>query len=318
MFRQSQPPVGLGPAAIVLGSFDGVHVGHQALLTRAKSLAARDGLAAVAVTFRQHPLSVLRPAQAPALLSTGDERARLMEALGMDGILELDFTPEMAGTKPEDFIRSLCAALPVRHLVVGYNYTFGARGAGDPDLLNRLAHILGFTCHVVPPVTLEGEPVSSSRIRACLASGDTLLAGRLLGRPYGLGGVIEQGKQLGRRLGFPTLNIDFPQVKAVPAAGVYTGWVTFDHVMVPAVTNIGTNPTVETGPRLRLETHTLQETPLGYGDRAQVWFGEKLRGERRFESVEALQARVLADKETARAWCSTHSFRQMWPDALMP
>lgn len=318
MFRQSEPPAGMGPSAIVLGSFDGVHLGHQALLARARALADQEGLAAVAVTFRQHPLSVLCPERAPALLSTADERAQLMEALGMDGVIELEFTAALAGTRPEAFMRRICSALPVRCVVVGYNYTFGFRGQGNAALLERLAGELGFTCHVVPPVTLEGGAVSSSRIRACLAEGDTLAAGRLLGRPYGLGGMIEQGKQLGRRLGFPTLNIDFPAKKAVPSAGVYTGWVSYGGVVVPAVTNIGTNPTVESGRRVRLETHTLQETPLGYGDRAQAWFGEKLRGECRFSSVEALQARVLADKQTAGDWSRAHPFAALWPSAIMP
>ena len=318
MFRQSKPPAGMRASAIVLGSFDGVHLGHQALLAKAKALADRDGLAAVAITFRQHPLSVLCPDRAPALLSTGDERARLMQAMGMDGVVELEFTPALAGTQPEEFIRWICSMLPVRHEVVGYNYTFGFQGQGDASLLERLAGALGFTCHVVPPVALEGGAVSSSRIRACLAEGDTLAAGRLLGRPYGLGGVIEQGKQLGRRLGFPTLNIDFPTEKAVPSAGVYTGWVSYGGVVVPAVTNIGTNPTVESGRRMRLETHTLEETPLGYGDRAQAWFGERLRGECRFASVEALQAQVLSDKETARAWGRTHRLGQLWPGAVIP
>ena len=318
MFRHSEPPAGMGPSAIVLGSFDGVHLGHQALLAKAKSLAGRENLAAVAITFRQHPLSVLCPERAPALLSTADERARLMQRVGMDGVVELDFTHAMAGMQPEAFIRWICSALPVRCVVVGYNYTFGFQGQGNVAVLERLAGELGFTCHVVPPVTLEGGVVSSSRIRTCLAEGDTLAAGRLLGRPYGLGGVIEQGKQLGRRLGFPTLNIDFPVEKAVPSAGVYTGWVSYGGIVVPAVTNIGTNPTVESGRRVRLETHTLEETPLVYGDRAQAWFGEKLRGERRFGSVEALQAQVLSDKETARAWSRTHRLGQLWPNAIIP
>ena len=306
MLRLSGLEAGLGPTACVLGSFDGVHLGHQALLCRAKAAAVEDGLKTAAVTFRQHPLSVLAPERMPELLSTGQERAQSMERLGVDALVELEFTKALADQEPENFIRQLVRGLQVKTLVVGYNYTFGKGGRGNPELLKALAAELNFTLHVLEPVMQNGEPVSSSRIRELLSRGETMQAARLLGRPYGLEGEIKKGKQLGRKLGFPTLNIDFPGGKAVPSAGVYTGWICFEGGCVPAVTNIGTTPTVEDGPKIRLEAHALEPISLVYGDRAEALFGEKLRGELRFASVEALQERVLLDRETARRWSLEH------------
>ena len=307
MLRLNSPQRELGPTACVLGSFDGVHLGHQALLRRAKEAAEKLNLKSAAVTFRQHPLSVLAPERMPELLSTQDERAQRMEKLGMDALIELEFTPQLAQQEPEEFIRQLVHEFQMRVMVVGYNYTFGRHGRGDTELLKKMAVQMDFALHVVDPVEYLGEAVSSSRIRELLAQGKTLDAGRLLGRPYALAGEIKKGKQLGRKLGFPTLNVDFPQEKATPSAGVYTGWIRFEGGCVPAVTNIGTNPTVENGPKIRLESHALEEIPLVYGDRAEVLFGEKLRDEQRFGSVEELKKRVLQDREAAIRWSRLHS-----------
>ena len=311
MLRLSALEASLGPSACVLGSFDGVHMGHQALLCRARMAAAKNGLKTVAVTFRQHPLSVLAPERMPELLSTEQERARCMECLGMDALVELEFTKTLADQQPEDFIRQLVECLQIQVLVVGYNYTFGRGGRGNPQLLEKLASKLNFTLYVIEPVLQNGEPVSSSRIRELLTRGATMEAARLLGYPYSLEGEIKRGKQLGRKLGFPTLNIDFPAGKAVPSAGVYTGWIRYTDGCVPAVTNIGTNPTVEDGPKIRLEAHALEPIPLVYGDRAAVLFGEKLRGEQRFASVEDLRERVLLDREAARKWSREHPMESL-------
>lgn len=307
MLRSNEPRKEFGPAFCVLGSFDGVHLGHQALLRQAKTEADGDGYKTVVVTFRQHPLSVLAPQRAPKLLSTGDERAAGMEKLGVDALVELDFTQQMSAQEPEEFIQWLTGAMEIRKMVVGYNYSFGKGGRGTPELLKKLSETMGFQVRVLEPVALEGEPVSSSRIRELLTQGKTMEAAKLLGSPYGLAGEIKKGKQLGRKLGFPTLNIHFPEEKAVPSAGVYTGWIRFEGGIVPAVTNIGTNPTVEDGPKLRLESHALEEIALVYGDRAEVFFGEKLREEQRFSSVEELRRQVMSDREQARLWSLSHS-----------
>jgi len=285
---------------------------------RARAMAEESQLKTVAVTFRQHPLSVLAPERMPQLLSTEAERARWIEEMGMDALVELEFTRQLAAQEPEAFIRQLIKAFDVKALVVGYNYTFGRGGRGNPELLKKMAADLGFALHVLEPVKKYGEPISSSRIREMLSRGETMEAAELLGRPYGLEGEIKKGKQLGRKLGFPTLNIDFPAGKAVPSAGVYTGWIRFEGGCVPAVTNIGTNPTVEDGPKIRLEAHALEPISLVYGDRAEVLFGEKLRGEQRFASVEKLRERVLLDRETARNWSMEHpaeslNFREICP-----
>ena len=171
-----------GPCVLALGTFDGVHLGHQALLRRTAALSASLGLTAAAMTFDRHPLALLRPEMAPPALTTPEEKRRLMEKMGIGVLIEEPFTPECAALEPEAFARRAAACLAPRVLVVGYNYTFGRGGKGNPALLARCGEELGFSVEVVPPVTLDGAPVSSTRIRALLLAGKTDEAARLLGR----------------------------------------------------------------------------------------------------------------------------------------
>jgi riboflavin kinase/FMN adenylyltransferase len=312
MFRLKQPPQGL-EAVVALGAFDGVHLGHRALLDRACALAGQEKLAAVAVTFARHPMTVLAPEKAPALITTADERARQMECLGMDALVELPFTQAVAQTSAEDFIAGLCDRMRVRHMVVGFNYTFGFGGRGNRRLLEELSRRFGFTLHVIDPVLIDGRPVSSSRIRRAIARGDMAQTRRLLGRFYAMEGTVEKGKQLGRKLGFPTLNVAFERDKAVPGFGVYAGWVIWRNRAFGAVTNIGTNPTVEAGGRIHLETHVLEEQAADYGDQVRVIFGKQLRTEARFDSLEALSAHMRQDCRDAQRWLARRNPAELFP-----
>lgn len=287
-------PVG-EPVSVALGTFDGVHRGHQALL---KACTAGPE-AAMALTFREHPARVLCPQKAPGMLSTAAERAAQMEAAGIAYLAELPFTRELAAMPAEAFLRTLCESLTVRRIVVGYNYTFGAGGAGSAETLRTLAPELGYEAVVIPPVLWDGAPISSSRIREKLAEGDAAAAEAMLGRAYALGGPIVRGKQLGRTIGFPTVNLDYPEEKMVPAAGVYAGILSWNGGSAPAVGNVGTNPTVETGTKLKLEVHALAGIPLTYGDTASFAFTHRIRGEQRFASVDELVKQMTHDRETA-------------------
>ncbi len=174
-----------GPCCLALGTFDGVHLGHQALLKRAAALAREQGLVPAAMTFDRHPLALLKPEIAPQALTTPEEKRRLMAACGIQALVEEPFTRQRAAMEPEDFAAECARRMEARALVVGYNYTFGRGGRGNPELLTACGDALGFTVVVVPPVTLDGEPISSTRIRALLARGDKRGAARLLGHEGG-------------------------------------------------------------------------------------------------------------------------------------
>lgn len=301
MQRIDHLPNGTGPVSCALGNFDGVHLGHRALL---ESCACQAGLISVAVAFRNHPAQILFPGKRVQLLTTADERAEAMTETGIGILAEPVFDEKTARMTPEDFISSLCSSMDVRCITVGYNYTFGANSSGNPETLRALSEQYSFELHILPPVEVNGVTVSSTRIRELLEAGKPDEAAVLLGRPYVLGGPCIRGKQLGRTLGFPTLNLDFPKEKAVPQTGVYAGWVRWNQGLLPAVANLGTNPTVENGSRNKLEVHALGEMPLTYGDRAEFLFGRRLRGECRFDSVEALKAQMEIDKAEAAEWIS--------------
>ena len=284
------------PAVVALGMFDGVHLGHRALMSRLQEEAKLLHAIPAVYTFSNHPLEVL--GGNVRLLSGIRERNMLLRSLGAEELESVPFTREMAALSPEAFVDLLSAKWDVRGLVVGYNYTCGDRGAGTPETLREIGSRRGFSVSVVEPVLLEGEPVSSTRIREAVERGDITLANRLLKRRYTLSGTVVQNKRIGSRIGFPTANIDANPKRAIPADGVYATFASVDGGMYRAVTNIGTNPTVN-GEKLTIETHLIDFHADIYGQPLSILFRKRMRGELMFDSLDALKEQIRLDVEEA-------------------
>lgn len=290
-----------GPVVLSIGVFDGVHLGHQAVLRRALVDAESVGGIAVALTFEPHPLRVLRPDRAPRLLTSAAHKARLIEAEGFSYLLVVSFDAEFAAQPPEVFVRSLAAAArPLRQICVGENWAFGANRAGNVASLRALGVELGFEVAEVPAVQVDGATVSSTRIREAVERGDLDLAHTLLGRDYTVLGTVEPGAQLGRRIGFPTANLRAHN-EQFPPDGVYAVRVLVEGRTWNGVANIGYRPTVASGEiERRLEVHVFDFDGDLYGRDLDVDFLHFLRGERKFDGLDALKAQIASDAAEAR------------------
>ena len=288
----------LTPAVVALGMFDGVHIGHKALISRAVEEANILRAEPAVFTFSNHPMDVL--GGSVKLLSSMKERNAMIRALGVQELVSEPFTCELAALEPEAFVDLLQARWDVKAVVAGYNYTFGSRGLGTPETLERIGKERGFRVLVVPPVLYEGEPVSSTRVREAVERGDVALAGALLGRMYSLSGRIIRNKRIGRRIGFPTANIEPEERRVLPPDGVYATIAYVRGAAYRAVTNIGTNPTIEDG-KLGIETHLLDFDADIYGEVLTVVFHSFLRGEIKFKSVEELKEQIKLDVQKAAA-----------------
>jgi riboflavin kinase/FMN adenylyltransferase len=288
---------------VVIGNFDGVHLGHRHVLSRARQVADEQGHSVVAVTFDPHPMAVLRPEHAPVQLTTIEVRSELLAEAGADHVLAVPFTTDMAGWSPEEFVRRvLVDTLHAATVVVGANFRFGSRASGDVATLRALGEASGFTVEGLP---LDGGPMvwSSTYVRQCLAAGDVAGAAEALGRPYAVRGTVVRGDQRGRELGFPTANVPTDQLTAAPADGVYAGWLRrLDTGEVhPAAISVGTNPTFDGVRERRVESYVLDRVDLElYGVEVEVSFVERLRGMVAFESVDTLVAQMNDDVDRAR------------------
>lgn len=285
---------------VTIGNFDGVHLGHRAILARVRQRAQKLEAQSVAVTFDPHPLKVLRPEASLPLLTTPEQKISLMAASGLDAVVVLPFTREFAGLPAREFVqRYFLERLRVREVVVGHDYCFGRGREGNIDLLKEMGNQHGFTVQVVWAVETDGAVVSSSLIRAMLRLGKVEEAGRLLGRPYGVAGRVVAGKGRGAKLlGIPTANIR-PENELLPATGIYAVRVRRGEEILPGAANIGTCPTFENG-EFSLEVHLLDFSGDLYGENLGVEFVARLREERRFPSIEALAAQIHADIRAAR------------------
>lgn len=296
-------PADLDPTVVVVGNFDGVHLGHRHVLARAREIADERGRSVVAVTFDPHPMAVLRPEHAPTSLTTLAVRADLLADAGADCVLALPFDREVAAWTPEEFVeRVLVDALHAGAVVVGANFRFGNRAAGDVATLRAAGERYGFAAEGIP---LDGGPQvwSSTYVRMSLAAGDVAGAAEALGRPYAVRGTVVRGDQRGRELGYPTANVPTPVTTAAPPDGVYAGWLRrLDTGEVfPAAISVGTNPTFEGVRGRRVESYVLDRTDLElYGVEVEVSFVERLRGMVAFDSVEALVEQMADDVRRAR------------------
>lgn len=292
---------------VTVGSFDGIHLGHRAILaTVVERARAHDGTATV-VTFEPHPRKVLHPERPPQLLSTTEQRLELIAGANIDLTILEPFTPEFSRTPPERFVREyLHRRLGPVEVYVGYDFRFGHDREGSMRMLTELGPRLGFAVTIIPEVTIDGQDVNSTRIRELVGQGEAATAARLLGRPYALRGRVVPGDRRGRGLGFPTLNLD-PENELLPGSGVYAGQVRFLDEGAPpqsavfgAVTNVGSRPTFDAGERIVCESHLLDFAGDAYGRRIEVSFLARLRPEQRFPSGDALRRQIAADVDETR------------------
>jgi riboflavin kinase/FMN adenylyltransferase len=297
-------PAGWGRSVITIGVFDGVHCGHQAIISHTVRRAKDLGVASVVVTFDPHPAEVVRPGSHPAVLTEAGRKAELIESLGVDVLDVIPFTVDFSHLPAETFVHDvLVENLHASAVVVGENFRFGHGASGDVALLERLGRTFGFTVEGAPLV--EGPPdgtiLSSTYIRACVDAGDVATATAALGRPHRLEGVVVRGDSRGREIGFPTANLLTSRYAAVPADGVYAAWlVRRGHEPARAAVSIGTNPTFA-GRERRVEAYVLDFDSDLYGERLALDFVTRLREQRRYDGVEPLVAQIRADVEATRA-----------------
>ncbi|OPC83146.1 riboflavin biosynthesis protein RibF [Embleya scabrispora] len=294
-------PSDWGRSVVTIGSYDGVHRGHRRTIGRAVEIGRERGLPVVVVTFDPHPSEVVRPGSHPPLLTPHHRRAQLMADLGVAAVLVLPFTLEFSRQSAVDFVRQvLVDTLHAAVVVEGRNFRFGHKATGNVALLEELGVANDFTV-VEPELFVSGEVTfSSTVVRARVAEGDVAGAAELLGRPHRVEGVVVRGDQRGRELGYPTANLEVLPYTAIPADGVYAGWLVIDGERLPAAISIGTNPTFD-GTERRVEAYALDRTDLDlYGVHVAVDFLEYLRGTVRFESVDDLLDQMARDVKRAR------------------
>ena len=300
-------PAGWGESVVTIGVFDGVHRGHQRIVERAAQVGKQRGLPVVVITFDPHPDEVTRPGSHPPFLSSARRRAELLSSLGADAVCVVPFTLEFSRLAPDDFVRTvLVERMHAAVVVVGEDFRFGHKAAGDVQLLAKLGEKYEFTTEGMPLLVADGTTLSSTSIRQMLAEGDVAAAAKALGRPHRVEGVVVRGHQRGRALGFPTANLEMPPHTAIPADGIYAGWLASlddegrDVQRWPAAISIGTNPTFGEGEQ-SVEAYALDRTDLDlYGVHAAIDFAARLRGTLRFDSVDALVEQMHRDVDQAR------------------
>lgn len=286
--------------SVGIGMFDGVHLGHQQVLKQTIFDARQHNGLSLAITFDKHPNAVVAPLKAPPLIYSLPQKLREMEALGVDAILLVEFTPAFSQRSGEEFVRDLAAQMgQVYSVCVGSTFTFGHKRSGNVDLLKRLGAELGFQVHGLAAVSLGGHVVSSTRIRERISAGALDAASQMLGRTYSISGTVLRGDQLGRTIGVPTANVAIAGL-ILPPHGVYAVHASVDGRIFPAVANLGTRPTIKSTAELRFEIHLLEFEGDLYDREIEITFVDFIRAEERFSSLDALKARISMDIEAAK------------------
>lgn len=296
-------PAPLGPSAVTIGKFDGVHLGHRAVLAELLDVAHARGLESVVITFDRHPLAQLDPPARPDVLVSNRQRLELIADAGVDTTLFLAFDEALSSMTPREFVKSvLHDACGTAVVMVGQDFRFGVNGSGTIDTLRQLGAEFGFDVDLIPEVK-PGEPrkVSSTWIRELLAEGDVLRAGEFLGRPPSVRGEVVHGAARGRELGFPTANLSPESEGMIPADGVYAGWLTDGEHRYPAAISVGSNPTFDGVPPKQVEAFVLDEELDLYGHIVDVAFVARIRGQVRYSGIDPLIAQMNADVEGVRA-----------------
>ena len=289
-----------GPLHLAIGVFDGVHVGHRALMREVAERARAAGALPLAATFDPLPIELLAPGAPPSALTDIDERADLLEQAGAAAVVVFRFTREFAELTPDEFAQRIADAGDVRSICAGEDFQFGRDRAGDLEMLRVLGKKYGFKVDVAQPVRIDGEIVSSTRVRNALLAGDVSGAARLLGRSYDVAGIVEHGDKRGRALGFPTVNLRLPRNRLLPRDGIYAVWADVAGKRAMAAASLGIRPTFGGGER-RLEAYLLDFSSDLYGDRIRIEFVKRLRDELRFASAADLSTQIAKDVDQTRA-----------------
>jgi riboflavin kinase/FMN adenylyltransferase len=288
-----------GPVCIAIGVFDGVHLGHQTLVREAMAEAEKRGGTAVALTFHPHPARILRPQSAPHLLTSTPHKVALIGALGCPYLLQVAFDEAFAAQSPQTFIEALAATADLRLICVGRDWAFGKNRAGNVALLKELGARLGFETLEIPAVSVDGEVISSTRIRKAVEAGDFATARKFLGREYTILGTVRHGAGLGGKIGFPTANLA-AHSEQFPPNGVYAVRLMLRGEWYAGVANVGVRPTVANAGERLLETHIFDFTGDCYGEDVEVRFEHFLRPEQKFASVDELKKQIASDAARAR------------------
>jgi riboflavin kinase/FMN adenylyltransferase len=298
----AEVPEGFGPSAVTIGKFDGVHSGHRAVIRRLREVAADRGLISAVITFDRNPLELIAPEKCPASLVSNAQKLDLLAGTGLDATVMVAFDRALADLEPEEFVhRILVDRLHTAAVLVGSDFRFGHRGAGDVALLRVLGDRYGFAVELIDDVRPErGRRVSSTWIRELLAQGDVAHAAELLGHVPAVRGVVVHGAARGRELGFPTANLSPESEGLIPADGVYAGWLTDGGERYPAAISVGNNPTFEGVPHKQVEAYVLDRELDLYGHRVEVSFVSRIRGMVAYTGVEPLIAQIADDVERAR------------------
>lgn len=292
---------GAEPIYLALGNFDGLHKGHQKLINEAVTAARNGNGIAAAFVFEPHPIKVLFPERAPKLLVIAQQKAELMEKLGLNLLIYNSFTLAISKCTPEEFVQNiLINKLNIKQAFVGFNYTFGHRGVGTPELLRELGKKHGFEVKIIPPVEVNGQVVSSSLIRKALDAGDIKQARAMLGYDPMLEGQVIEGERRGRTIGFPTANLAVSSELNVPGKGVYAARAQIRDRIFQAVVNIGSKPTFHEEYPISIEAHLIDFDDDIYGEEMRLYFIDKIRDERRFNNVEELVGQITRDRDRAK------------------
>ena len=295
---------------LTIGVFDGVHLGHKHLLSQLKERARQEGLLSGVVTFRQHPQAVLSPQAKLPCLTDLAQRIRLLKEEGIEAVITLSFTPELAQLSTRQFVDLLKKYLRMRGLVIGPDFALGRNREGDANVLNTLGRDMGFNVTVVPPLVINGEVVSSTTIRNALAEGDMKRVHNLLGHAFSLQGQVIGGRGQGVKLGFPTANLKIDPQQALPPDGVYATWAYIDDSIYESVTNIGRRPTFGNNERM-VEVYVLDYHGDLYGHELRIDIIERLRSEERFDSADELKQQMAKDVKRGRSILSS-SNNKVW------
>ncbi len=301
----------LKPTVLTLGVFDGLHLGHQRIMQTVVERANAIGAHATAITFDPHPRAVLYPESAPPLLQTLDQRLANLDVLGIDQAIVVPFTREFAAQPAEDFLSDIIHdRLHAKEVYLGKGFEFGKDRGGNIALLRQMSEKLGFIADEVPEVQLRGLRISSSHIRELLAAGRVNLARRMLGRPYGVEGVIIRGNRRGHTIGFPTANLK-PHNRVIPRYGVYATATLIDGAWRKSITNIGVRPTFENDSEPSIETYVFDYDGDLYGDVLRVRFLHRIRDERKFNGIDELKEQIEKDTRRARNYFRHQGVRNM-------
>lgn len=283
---------------VALGSFDGIHKGHLALINKSIELAKKNDSLSMVYTFKNHPRTLINKKEAPKLIMNLDEKMSELKDLGVNLSVFVEFTKDFMSLEPREFINNLIEIYNVKGIVVGFNYRFGYKNKGDVNFLKELTASKGIELHIIDPFTYNDEVVSSTRIRKSIADGEMEDAYNMLNRYFSLNGEVVGGKRIGRTINFPTANMDVDKKVVLPKIGVYYTNVEVDRKIYKGITSVGNNPTVN-GKNITVETHILNFDEDIYGKKIKLYFISKIRDEKKFNSLEELKNQLVKDKKFA-------------------